>query len=603
MKPSYIYTIFIISVTLLLTSCDEKGHKIDAAMDKAESIMNTHPDSALHLLQEIDTTGLQKARMARFALLLTKAENKNYIISNNDSLIINAVNYYKGRNDSNEIQSLYYYGDILYNSNQNRDALVSLHAANDLALSKQNWFYAGMSARLLADLYKNECLFNEELKYALDSKNYFKKFESERRDTTCRYSRWVDLDITEAYVNGNNPSKALHTISHADTFLMKYDRYFREMMLINKAQAYKKTGCHSKAIAVYNQLITEGAILKSYNWNRLAESLIATNQIAAAKSALDSAMNCIETNKQDSVYFPLIECQIASNENNHEKALSLYKKYVDAVIGSTNKSISETPFPYITQTYKTNLETEKIKRKYRDNIILLMSVTILLLIAISTAALMIARYRSNMQKLENKILRTNEQILLAKEREAKACEEASKLREKALAEKVNHLMTEYEILAKNLKIASAGKNDKSEDLKAMRKIIKTRFETLDSTCKILYMAPSHLMSNKTLSEPTESYFQYLRSEKTLEYYDDIIEAYSNGWMDKIKSTYPTMRASRLRLIRYLYIGLSSESIAFLMNKSSKKLIDTDKSRLKTSLLKNTNNEFVVKILKKLNLKE
>ena len=50
--------------------------------------MEEYPDSALHILESIETQQLSaQADRAYYALLLTQARDKNYIVQTDDSLI------------------------------------------------------------------------------------------------------------------------------------------------------------------------------------------------------------------------------------------------------------------------------------------------------------------------------------------------------------------------------------------------------------------------------------------------------------------------------------------------------------------------------------
>ena len=57
--------------------------------------MEEYPDSALHILESIESQQLTvHADRAYYALLLTQARDKNYIVQTDDSLIRTAVQYY-----------------------------------------------------------------------------------------------------------------------------------------------------------------------------------------------------------------------------------------------------------------------------------------------------------------------------------------------------------------------------------------------------------------------------------------------------------------------------------------------------------------------------
>ena len=92
----------ILSILLLLlafTACKDPKAVTDV-LNRAEAVMNEHPDSALNLLRSLTFDDFQKkSNRARYALLHSQALDKNYIDVTGDSLISVAVEYYKDGND------------------------------------------------------------------------------------------------------------------------------------------------------------------------------------------------------------------------------------------------------------------------------------------------------------------------------------------------------------------------------------------------------------------------------------------------------------------------------------------------------------------------
>ncbi len=110
---------FISILTALLAACTEKiGY--NTLLVQADSLMTSHSDSALHILQGISTESLNtKADRAYYALLLTQARDKNYIVQTDDSLIQMAVRYYDSMRDCKmQAQAYYYWGSVYRDRNE-----------------------------------------------------------------------------------------------------------------------------------------------------------------------------------------------------------------------------------------------------------------------------------------------------------------------------------------------------------------------------------------------------------------------------------------------------------------------------------------------------
>ncbi|WP_274972144.1 tetratricopeptide repeat protein [Bacteroides fluxus] len=146
----------------LWSSCTEKA--VFDVLDKAESSMETHPDSALFLLHHISHPGkLRGKQRADYALLLTQARDKNYLDSlQSDSLIGIAVDYYKDRDDDVKAgKSLFYYGKVAALQDKDTlamqaylDALARLEKTGEYKLRGLVYEYIGVLNRI-RKLYKD----------------------------------------------------------------------------------------------------------------------------------------------------------------------------------------------------------------------------------------------------------------------------------------------------------------------------------------------------------------------------------------------------------------------------------------------------------------
>lgn len=128
-------TIALIAIlTALLAACTEKTD-YNTLLVRADSLMNLHPDSALNILESISTESLKtKADRAYYALLLTQARDKNYIVQTDDSLIRIAVRYYDSMRDNRmQARAYYLWGSVCRDKNRQTEAIEKYIRATDLA--------------------------------------------------------------------------------------------------------------------------------------------------------------------------------------------------------------------------------------------------------------------------------------------------------------------------------------------------------------------------------------------------------------------------------------------------------------------------------------
>jgi len=170
------HIITLISIlTALLAACTEKiGY--NTLLVQADSLMTSHSDSALHILQGISTESLNtKADRAYYALLLTQARDKNYIVQTDDSLIQMAVRYYDSMRDCKmQAQAYYYWGSVYRDRNEQAIAaekyLMAIPFAqeiNDKALLGRIYNNAGYLYYLQEFYNKADSIFRQAEKIGI----------------------------------------------------------------------------------------------------------------------------------------------------------------------------------------------------------------------------------------------------------------------------------------------------------------------------------------------------------------------------------------------------------------------------------------------------
>lgn len=202
--------IILLSTLLLSAACTRHG-QTRAALDRADSLMTEHPDSALTILQAINGHALPQGSelQARYALLLTQAEVKSHISVTDDSLISLAVNFYTDNGDPNaRMLSYYYQGRIEYNREDYAKSIVSMFYAYAIAQELNNKFWAAMSTREISAIYNQTYNHAEELKYAQIAYDNFKLIN---RQPHLSYA----ADLSAAHLNMNDREhgeKTLHSL-------------------------------------------------------------------------------------------------------------------------------------------------------------------------------------------------------------------------------------------------------------------------------------------------------------------------------------------------------------------------------------------------------
>lgn len=147
--------LFILALFLAFTACSDQKAVTDV-LNRAEVLMNEHPDSSLTLLRTLSFDDFQKeSNRARYALLHSQALDKNYIDVTNDSLISVALEYYKDKDDvRSKFLSYYYMGRVHANGERYLQATSCLMEAEQLADEVGDDYLSGLLYSEMGRIYR-----------------------------------------------------------------------------------------------------------------------------------------------------------------------------------------------------------------------------------------------------------------------------------------------------------------------------------------------------------------------------------------------------------------------------------------------------------------
>ena len=173
------FQFYTISATLLLllSACGPvPRQRVAATLADVESYINDRPDSALAVLEQLDSSCLHSARQrAKYCLLLAIAHDKTYqdegaLVSEMEST---ASYYAVSGNPARQMLAYYYLADQQNDAGNQIEAAVNFTRAFDLAEEQGNYFFSGMAARNLSDIYCSVYNYAQALNYAQRSVDSF----------------------------------------------------------------------------------------------------------------------------------------------------------------------------------------------------------------------------------------------------------------------------------------------------------------------------------------------------------------------------------------------------------------------------------------------
>lgn len=522
-----ILTLAFIASILIFTSCTETNNQL---LSEASSLVMTHPDSAVYLLNSIDRSQLNKEQQALQSLLRIKAIVKSSAKVNSDTTLLDMVNFYRNRGDSLEIQSLYYYGRANRERINDPKTLSAFVACFDLAKLYGDSLYAGLAARNISQIYDELLLGKEQINWANIEKGYFAK------NSYATYAAWADLDRIRAYARNDMPNEALEIIENVDSNLYHSNRDFRVLINANKAIALHNLNNYVEVIDILHRQIKDSVPLNSGQWHLLSDCYLETGNLEAAITSNDSALFLSSTNR-DSIRVALMYSKISARNGDYRKAWETYHNFTSRLLNETEAIRDQSILIALNKTIRDNLILEKaLSKNLSQRNTVLMIIIILMIISMVLIILSFLAYK--------------------------------RLKERKM--EITEIMTETVY-----KEATEINEDISNLLSPQLSLLNQLFLRLYDNSSIIKMKATEKQSNEIIAQ--------LRSDQTFKDMEVWINENNNRWMDKFDSFFPNLSKSYRHLVILLYLGFTPPSIAFLTDRDSIKAVHTAKSRLKSKL--------------------
>ena len=185
-------------LSLLVLACKPEEKSI---LDSAWKTVEKDPQQVISML---DTCSFSlPSHRAQRAWLLSRAYDKCDINIADDSLIMQAVKYYKHtRNQTMYLRSLYCLGRVQLNAGDSYNALMSFEQTADIARKRNDWFWLGLSARNLADIYAKAYLTKKSVQCEEEAVRAF------TNSGDSLYLAYEKLALARAYhFNGNDTQR------------------------------------------------------------------------------------------------------------------------------------------------------------------------------------------------------------------------------------------------------------------------------------------------------------------------------------------------------------------------------------------------------------
>lgn len=559
-KDMRIRVVFFIFITTLLFSCSNRD--LILKLDMAESILETHPDSALAIIRSIDTLSLRsEATKARYCLLNAIALDKNYIDTSNLLIIQPAVDYYGKHGPADErLKAYYQQGVILSNGGDLNNAAISYSLAeNDISAAKDGK-YKGLLSTAFADLYGRVYNFEKKLEYTEKAIVYYLAV----RDSIGYHLALGEMATVYQSQQDWHKADSLYRISlykaSGDSLAMPLllSNYARMKMLMPSEDPLGAISLLESKFRNYNSPPT----LKDYCVYALASEMNGDHSTCDRVLKMFDSLD--EYRREETTYW---EYRIASLRGDYPKAIMLLKKSYagqDALVSDlVSNSIEETLKEY----YASSINQYRQRAKVRLLTLALFATSIVILLFL---ILVIAgnKRRKEREKYEQMLRISYNTNLMLKQANASLEEKQGDYQAECQA-----LIEKTDILEDNL----------SRLRKTFANMYKERFTVLGELCNAYLTTQERTDKHELIYHSVQNQIAFfIGDEKLQSRLESQINRDLNNIIRHLRSDLPDLSPKDVRFLCYCIIGLDPGIIGTLLDMNLSNVY-TRKSRFKDKI--------------------
>lgn len=524
-----LHNIIITLIIIMLVAACDKYSSILQQMDVADDLMNTKPDSAIAILENIPITNIKDKKIAaRYALLKSMALDKNYIDTTTFDVLQPAIDYYIRNGTPNEkLRTYYYQGRIYQNRGDDESAMNSFMNGCDLKQLVTDSLLLAHTLVAQGTLYLKQYKIKEFVRNNIDAARLYAAIGKDFLEIKS-YTNALD-----GYVMLNNQSAADSLLSICIPLVQKNPdgkTYLFSSLLSYTIEFCSPDDIKSFLDEYHNIELTTDEIMNfAKGYAKIGECNKAINFL--------SRIN-LSTSSLDSLKYVSVKIEIMEKRGNYEQALSLYKDYSVMLERYQSELLSQ---DLLFSDKKHQLKIENLIEIHNRDRIIWVTLCSILGLFILIGWLYYQDYRSKARRILTEKENTNlklEQDNLRKEKERVELERDKKILEtENLKLEISQLVSERDNLKKL-------QSKLSEFSQPIQDVIKIRLDMLNG------LLAKEITNNDSYAEPYNKWIETVHNDK-------------KKFMD---STRLAFAASHPKFMEYLeQHGLSIDEINYICN--------------------------------------
>ena len=362
----------ILFLVICLASCNSHSAHWDT-LSQVESYIEEKPDSALVLLEQINTAELSgKEEKAKHALLYSMALDKNFVDKTDFEVLQPAIDYYEDNGSATDKLRTYYYQGRIY-QNMGNDALAKDCFVNAIVAGNESDDILTIARTHFAQSKIYYSLFDWDnfIECNKNAADYFKEAGVLNSYANCL------IRIINGYTLKKEPENALHYIEECKRLLSSisqnrladfYSAYLTYLIDYGREEEI------IDVITEYIQTISESRI----DWLTISNAYLRVQKYNEILSVLSQYTKGIDIHK-DRKYYAVIS-DAYQNLGEYKKSLEAYEEYI-VLSDSIDYAVYTQDTKFVKERHNLELETIK-EREAKNRVFLFATIFIILLITI-----------------------------------------------------------------------------------------------------------------------------------------------------------------------------------------------------------------------------
>lgn len=428
----------VCAAAVVLLSCSKADLETERTLADVASFIEERPDSALTILDTMDSFSLTTSALkARHSLLLAMARDKNYIDDTTDSIIAPAVSWYRRHGSADEkLLMNYYRGRIAMNVGDYETAMRWFADGSRFSEKARNKVWSGRLCNAKFQVYQHLFDSSSAIDAALRSADYYaaagelSRYYDAINNVACVYEQLLDTANALHYLgilrdNWDELDESQHSCYYAGMLSISSD---------------KKPVLEQYLCDVNNEQVIY--------WVIVAKSYFEIGNYEQASRALKMAEKYVGTQGLD---YKWVNALVQEATGEYRSAAKSYREFIGAN-GNNNIDIFESDTKFVEERIATN-------RTINHQLYIILIIVLSLMVSFLFGILLWVRHSSlkKIHKMSEKAHKA-ETELLEKENRRLEEERIRAVREKEEYERMyNEAVSRIELLERIKKEPRLGK--------------------------------------------------------------------------------------------------------------------------------------------------